>query len=451
MDVANDTFSLLTRPRFLHARKITFRSQSLDRAVVLPVINEHGNALGITRSMTAVTSLSRTEQRCDRRRILFLVRRLDGGGAERQLLLLAGELQKREYDVTLAAYYSGGVYDQYVAETGVRFVCLNKGGLRRNVRFFRRALRLVQALDPDVIHGYMDTGNIVASALKPFARRSLIVWGVRVSELDLSYYDVAGRLLSHLTRLVSGSADLIICNSRSGANDAIRAGYPRGKIAVVPNGIDVHRFSPAPERAKKLRLEWGVAKNEFLIGLVGRLHPMKGHATFIAAAKILSERRNDVRFVCLGDGVEPHRSKILDLLASAGLGDRLLVRSFSHEINAVYTALDVSTSSSLFGEGFSNSIAESMACGTPCVVTDVGDSRLIVSGLGVVVSPQDPVELAAGWEKVLSRTGPSLSTSCRERIARTFTVDNLTDATIQALRLARLPDEPTAVSEARRG
>jgi glycosyltransferase involved in cell wall biosynthesis len=164
---------------------------------------------------------------------------------------------------------------------------------------------------------------------------------------------------------------------------------------------------------------------------------MKDHATFIAAARILAQRRPDIRFACFGEGVEPYQAQILSLLQNSGLGDRLHVHKFSHEMPAVYTALDIATSTSAFGEGFSNVTAEAMACGTPSVVTDVGDSRLIVGETGLVVPPNDPEALAQAWEALLARTGPALSAACRQRVLDEFSVDRLTRSTLRALQPER--------------
>jgi glycosyltransferase involved in cell wall biosynthesis len=369
------------------------------------------------------------------RRILFLLRSLHAGGAERQLVVLASGLQKRGHDVTVAVYHPGGAYERLVLEAGIRLVCLDKGRLHHNFSFFRRAVRLVNSLQPHVIHGYMETGNIVASALKAFAHESVIVWGVRASALDLSFYGTSDRILFELTRLASPTADTIIANSHAGAEHVVRAGYPADKVVVIPNGIDTARFSPSPGRGAELRREWGVAPEERLIGLVARFDPMKDHLTFISAAGILARRRPDVRFICIGQTAEPYRSRVLDELRGSGLGDRVMLKGFAEEMPAVQSALDVATSSSAYGEGFSNAIAEAMACGSPCVVTDVGDSRLIVGDTGIVVPPKNPQALANAWDALLARTGASLSAACRQRVIDQFSVEQLIRSTVRVLTL----------------
>jgi glycosyltransferase involved in cell wall biosynthesis len=103
---------------------------------------------------------------------------------------------------------------------------------------------------------------------------------------------------------------------------------------------------------------------------------------------------------------------------------------------AVYNALDLLVSSSAFGEGFSNVLGEAMACGVPCVATDVGDAREILGDSGAVVPPGDPEALAAGIMALLERLrleGASLSTRVRQRIAENFSVETLVERTNAAL------------------
>ena len=115
--------------------------------------------------------------------------------------------------------------------------------------------------------------------------------------------------------------------------------------------------------------------------------------------------------------------------------DRLQWHGFVRDMTPFYNALDVSTSSSAFGEGVPNAIAEAMACGVPCAVTDVGDSKLVVGDLGIVVPPADPEALSEAWARLLERRSPELSVACRERILREYSIDALVERTEHALRL----------------
>ena len=122
---------------------------------------------------------------------------------------------------------------------------------------------------------------------------------------------------------------------------------------------------------------------------------------------------------------------------SSGLATRILARAghallsmdpFYRFERRVYAALDVATSTSAFGEGFPNAIAEAMACGVPCVVTDVGDSGDIVARPDRVVPPGDAAALAAGWERALDARDEDAAV-LRRSIEERYSVARLVERT----------------------
>ena len=201
----------------------------------------------------------------------------------------------------------------------------------------------------------------------------------------------------------------------------------------IPNGIDTEWFRSDPEARQRIRTEWGLTESEKLIGLVGRLDPMKDHPTFLRAAAMLSQERGDVRFVCVGDGPTDYRRELSALGKELGLTQRLIWAGVREDIPAVYNALDIVTSSSSYGEGFPNVVGEAMACEVPCVATDVGDSAWIVGETGVVVSPKDPEALAAGWKTSLARHGSEMALEARLRVEENFSVERLIEQTERAI------------------
>jgi glycosyltransferase involved in cell wall biosynthesis len=119
--------------------------------------------------------------------------------------------------------------------------------------------------------------------------------------------------------------------------------------------------------------------------------------------KIFDQKECSVRFVCIGDGKGPYKSEIHSLCRRLGLNSSIIWVGERYDMPAVYSALDIVTSTSSYGEGFPNVIGEAMACGVPCVVTDVGDSAIIVGETGIVVPLKDPQALADGWRSMLKR------------------------------------------------
>ncbi len=335
----------------------------------------------------------------------------------------------------VATYYPGGLLEKDLQEAGVPVRTLNKRGRWEMFGFLLRLVQIVRRERPDVLHGYLATSNILAVLLKPLFPRTHVVWGVRASNVDLERYDWFIRLSYKVERWLSRFADLIVVNSRAGRSYAIAKGLANNKMMLIPNGIDTKRFCPDPRTRRLSRAEWGVTEGEKLIGLIGRLDPMKDHPTFLRAAAVLSDERKDVRFVCVGDGPVSYQRELRELSEELGLAQRLIWAYSRVDMPAVYNALDVHTSSS-YGEGFPNVVGEAMACGVPCVVTDVGDSAWIVGELGVVVPPTNPEQLAAGLARILddlNENRDSIGYRLRQRIVYNFSLDRLVGRTAKTL------------------
>ena len=301
--------------------------------------------------------------------------------------------------------------------------------------FLCRLMQLTRREKPIFLHSYLTVANVLAILLKPFFPRMRIVWGVRVSNMDLTKYDWTARLTFRAECLLSPFADLIIVNSHAGRDYHLRHGFPADKMVVVPNGIDTQRFKPDREARARVRQEWGISERERLIGMVGRIDPMKDHRTFLRSAALLAGKVEGVRFACVGDGDEAFQSQVRAFSEELGLSDRLIWAGARKDMAAVYNAMDIISSSSI-GEGFPNVIAEAMACGIPCVVTDVGDSARIVGETGVVVPPRRPAEMVQGWQtmlQILREKKGLVGEEARARITREFGLDLLVERTYAAL------------------
>jgi len=133
----------------------------------------------------------------------------------------------------------------------------------------------------------------------------------------------------------------------------------------------------------------------------------------------------------VGDGPDSYKSKLRALAEELRLTEKLIWAGFRDDLAAVYNALDLLTSSS-YGEGFPNVVAEAMACGIPCVVTDVGDSACIVGDTGLVVPPKDPEALSNGWKEILALSQldrEARGKASRARIVEEFSVNQLVERT----------------------
>ncbi len=369
-------------------------------------------------------------------RIMFLIRSLNRGGAERQLVNLALGLASRGHRVTVAVFYRGPLAAE-LDGSAVELVDLAKSSRWDCVAFLVRLVRLVRNERPDVLHGYLGVPNILAIALSVFAPRCRVVWGVRSSGDEAAGSDWLGHTSSRVERFLSRLPHLIIANSYAGLESAVQGGFPRDRMAVVPNGIDARRFCRDADGRSRTRSEWGVRDEVQVIGIVGRLTPEKDHPSFLRACAVVAARNENAVFVSVGDGPEEYRRQLADLGVTLGLSERLIWQRGRTDTEAVYSALDVLVSSSL-REGFSNVVAEAMSCGTPCVVTDVGDSSRLVSDCGHVVPPNDPEALAHAICRAIASASHSddLPRRSRDRVASEFSIERLVERT-EALLLGR--------------
>jgi glycosyltransferase involved in cell wall biosynthesis len=372
------------------------------------------------------------------KRVVLLIRSLGIGGAERQLVVLARALHARGVDVRVLTFYPAGALKPELEAAGVPVEDLGKGGRWDVLAFLWRLWRRLRALRPDVLYSWLPMANVLAAVLGPMAGVPRIVWGVRASNLDADRYDWLHRVEQSLARRLARRADAIICNAEAGRHWHEALGYPRERMVVIENGIDTERFHFDAHARARLRKEWGVADHEHLIGLVARIDPMKDHDTFLHAAALLAQRRPGVRFVCVGDGPESELARLQGLAHALGLDGRLLWLGRRADVAQVLSAMDIASSSSSYGEGFSNAIGEAMACSRICVVTDVGDSRRIVGETGFVVPPRDPEALARGWEATLALPPAQRverEQSARRRVEERFSVKRMVEHTGEVLGL----------------
>jgi glycosyltransferase involved in cell wall biosynthesis len=222
---------------------------------------------------------------------------------------------------------------------------------------------------------------------------------------------------------LSSLPDAVVVNSLVGKANHETYGYHPRRWEYIPNGIDTALYFPNSAAGSKIRAEWGVSETEKLIGLVGRLDPQKDHPSFLNAAKIVLEKLPGARFVCVGDGPKEYRAALENLTGELKIDKQLLWAGLRKDMPAIYNALDLLVLASAYGEGFPNAVAEAMACGTLCVVTNVGDAAMLVENSGLAVPPKSPQALADAILQQVSATENDLEgiqEKARQTIAFNF-------------------------------
>lgn len=356
-------------------------------------------------------------------RVLHIITDLYVGGAEILLhRLLQANLGIASQEVV--SLTAPGPMSSRIRELGVPVHAL---GMRRELPSPFKVLtlaRIIRNSRADVIQTWMYHADLLGGLAAKVTGTAKIVWGIHSSTLDVASTRRRTRAtVAACARLSHLVPDRIICVSRAGRDLHVRAGYAPGKFVVIPNGFDLQHFRPDERARRDMRAELRVDDDTVLIGLIARVAPQKDHANFVRAGRALVQRAPRVRFLLSGEGATRENHELVRLIADAGLLDRFLLLGLRDDIARVMNALDVGTLSSAFGEAFPLAIGEAMACGVPCVVTDLGDCAFLVGDTGRVVRTHDPHALAGAWEELV-KLGPDgrrqLGLAARTRIATRF-------------------------------
>src|SRR5688572_14812527 len=275
-----------------------------------------------------------------------------------------------------------------------------------------------------------------------------VVWGIHQADLDPQWNKRltlwTAKTCARLSRYVPRR---IVFVSQAALQLHATVGYAANSMEVIPNGFDLREFRPDPAARLSLQRELQIPGDTLVIGMASRFHPQKDHHNFIRAAARLQAMTPRVHFVLCGRGVTRDNAQLVEWIAEAGIQAQCHLLGERRDTPRLFAAMDVATSSSA-SEAFPLAVGEGMACGTPCVVTDVGDSALIVGETGRVVAPRDPVALAAAWRELIE-AGPevrrSLGMAARRRVQQHFDLPAIVEryqtiyAQLAARALHRMP------------
>ena len=362
-------------------------------------------------------------------RIMLLVPSLERGGTERQAVLIATKLAARGHSVTLVTFRSGGAFEAGLTDAGVGLATIAFTGFPWELGYFTNFARLLRRETPNALCSFLPPSNVIALMARLTVRDCRICWGVRSADMPLGGYSVKTKLAYFFEWLTSGFPDRIIVNSQAGLAACLRKGYPRQKLRVIFNGYDTEVFRPNTAARERVRAEFNITTDEIVIGLPARIDPIKDHETFLRAAAILARQNAKVRFICLGGGQKPLLERLHALTGELGLAGKVIWTGARGDMPDALNALDIATMCSL-SEGFPNTVGEPMACGVPCVVTDVGDARFLVGDSGIVIAPRDPAALAAAWAELLDPARRArMGQAARSRIMAQFSLGRLADET----------------------
>ena len=360
-------------------------------------------------------------------KVLHIITGLNDGGAEAVLFRLITHDTKNQHAVV--SLTTEGKYGPALRDRGVPVVALEMPRGRLTWRGVQTLWITLRQARPDVVQTWMHHADLLGGLVTRLAGVP-VVWGIHKTNLEpgrSSRTSIAvARMCGWLSRRVPRR---IVACAHAAVTVHTGLGYDAKRMVVIANGYDLGRFRPDGEARQRLRAEWGVSDDVPLLGMVARWDPQKDHVNLIDALALLRRRGHAFRAVLVGTGVEEHNATLMRRIADVGLSDWVQPLGPRTDVPAVMNALDVHVLSSS-AEGFPNVLAEAMACGTPCVTTDVGDAALIVGDTGWVAPPRNPQTLADALEAALAAWRDRSAwrvrqERCRQHIANEFGIDTM--------------------------
>lgn len=362
-------------------------------------------------------------------RVLHIIGGLGPGGAEALLYRLVRSNSNVEHQIVCL-----GDRDWYSSLLEAENITLHHLGVRSGRSTLTAAFqlfRLIRQSRADVVQTWLYRSNLVGGIFSRLAGVP-VVWGIHNASFEpLGFWSrVQIRISGVLVRLVP---NFIVNCSRRSADIHSTIGYGRAPGAVIHNGYESTVFRPDDRSRMRVRETLGIGKDVFVAGCITRWISYKDVPTLLRAVRICADRKVPLACLLIGNGLGSDNQELMQQIHVHGCGELVVPLGVRSDVPDLARAMDVHVLPSLT-EAFPNVVAETMLSGAPNVVTDVGDSSLIVGETGWVVPPRSPYDLADSiveawreWEENPSAWNNRRSVA-RSRIVENFSFDRMAAA-----------------------
>ena len=353
-------------------------------------------------------------------RIVHMITGLGSGGAENMLYKLLKYSNRDQYHHEVISLMDKGIYGDKIEELGIKVHCLNLN--RKNVvSSLVKARHVVDGFD--IVDTWLYHADLFGFVVAKVMARKKLVWNIRHSNLDKNANKSRTLRIVRLNAQLSRYVDIITYNSYRAKKNHLEIGYTGKRTSVIPNGFELERFRFSASEREELRKELGLV-NEKAIITVGRWDIQKDYYTLMEALHNLRQKHSNFKMLMVGENLNSENAELTALVEKYHLESDVFLLGRRNDIPALLSAADLYVSSSL-GESFSNAIGEAMACELPCLVTDVGDSKLIVGDNGIVISAQDPKALSGALDNWLASDDLTRCPEARNKIINEYCIRSI--------------------------
>lgn len=311
------------------------------------------------------------------------------GGAGKCVLTFLKYYDKSIFDV-LVVIPENSLLAPEIKKLGAKFVtCTGIADKSLSMDGIMSLKKLFASVKPDIIHTHGCMSARVAGRL--YGRAKIVYTRHSVFEPDPKISKGIGKLINGFIN--NCTADRIIAVAEAAKDNLTQTGINSKKIDVIQNGVEPLRVLSEEEK-KALRVNYNVADDEFLIGIVARLNKVKGHIYLLEAVKILADEGFKVKVLIAGTGdyEDAIRTKVKEL----GIENNVIMAGFVSDVTGIMNILSANMNASFGTEATSLSLLEGMSLGLPAIVSDFGGNPGVVTHgeNGLIFRKQNSDDLA---------------------------------------------------------
>lgn len=334
-------------------------------------------------------------------KIFHIIPTMEIGGAESFLEKIVILSPPTEHHEIICLKRRGKIGDRLVAN-GFKVHQLNLNNIFVFPFCFFKLVNFLRSENPAVVQTWMYHSDLLGGIAAKFASCKKIIWSIRCTNtLTLRGSSISGyfsmKLCSWLSRLIPHK---IICVAHKAMEQHIQYGYDSSKMLVVQNGFHLNTATYNRSYITKIRDKISIDEDSLVIGSVARFNAYKDHLNFINAALKVINKFPKTIFLMVGTDITKSNVELFNIIQSAGMEKNFRLLGEYHEMDDIYHAMDIFCLHSR-SEGFPNVLGEAMSSGLPCISTDVGDASELLGNNGMIIDPENYIQLSNAMEKII--------------------------------------------------
>lgn len=354
-------------------------------------------------------------------KVLHLISGGETGGSKNHLLSLLKHL--KETEVLLGVFQEGKLSEE-ARQMGIPVIMYGQSS-RYDFSVISKIKQTIKDNGISVVHTHGPRANLFTYLVRQTTSFKWISTIHSDPSQDFIKGGIKGKIFTTINMKVIKKIDHFFAVSERFKQMLVGFGLPADKITTVYNGISFDEKLECKLSRKDLQLE----ESDFVICMVARLHPIKGHTVVFDALKKVTAANPNVKLLLIGDG--PVRKELEQEVRSKGLTEYVRFLGFQQDVHSYLCISDVKLLAS-YSESFPLVILEAARAHTPVISTDVGGVKDLISdpSLGWIVPIKDSEALAGAITEAIEKENlPELGKNIYEKASRLYSVDQLAKST----------------------